>query len=218
VSEAAISLLVALAGALLVGAGIGWGCLLLAGNTQDHLVEITFTTVAAYGSFLLAEHFHASGVLAATAAGLIMGNLGGKAITSKGREAVGAFWEYAAFVSTSLIFLLMGTRLAQQQIGGIARPALIAVGVVILGRAAAVYPTCAAFLRSRQKVEMRHQHILFWGGLRGALSLALALSLPESLPRKDEVVAVAFAVVAFSIFVQGLTMPAFMRRLHCDVN
>jgi CPA1 family monovalent cation:H+ antiporter len=210
--DAVVSLIVSLAGALLVGALAALGCLLLLGKTQDHLVEITFTTVAAYGSFLLAEHFHCSGVLAAMTAGLIMGNFGGASITDNGRESVGAFWEYAAFAANSLVFLLMGSRLAQQHMTGMLRPAAIAVALVTLGRAVAVYPSCAAFFRSRQKVEMRHQHVLFWGGLRGALALALALSLPETLPRRDEVVAVAFAVVAFSIFVQGLTIQPLLRK------
>jgi CPA1 family monovalent cation:H+ antiporter len=144
-------------------------------------------------------------------AGLIMGNFGGTSITDKGRESVGAFWEFAAFIANSLIFLLMGSRLAQQSMAGILRPAVIAIALVILGRAVAVYPCCALFSRSQQKVEMRQQHVLFGGGLRGALALALALSLPETLPYRDEVVAVAFAVVAFSIFVQGLTIPALLR-------
>ena len=98
-------------GGILCGALVAWLMLLMAGRTQDHLVEITFTTVAAYGSFLLAEHLHLSGVLATLTTGLMMGNLGIKgAISERGREAVEAFWEYIAFVSNSLIFLLIGVR------------------------------------------------------------------------------------------------------------
>jgi monovalent cation:H+ antiporter, CPA1 family len=60
---------------------------------------------------------------------------------------------------------------------------------------------------------MKHQHILFWGGLRGALALALALGLPTEVPRRDEIITISFAVVAFSVFVQGLTMAPFLRRM-----
>ena len=187
--------------------------LLLAGGTDDHLVEITFTVVAAYGSFLLAEHFHASGVLATVTAGIIVGNVGHLSISAKARQAVDGFWEYAAFVANSLIFLLIGMRVAHQNFRSVLLPALIAIVLVTLSRALAVYPSCLFFSRSVLKIKLKHQHILFWGGLRGALALALALGLPMGMPRRDEIITVAFAVVAFSILVQGLTIKPFMRKL-----
>ena len=92
-------------------------------------------------------------------------------------------------------------------------PACIAILLVTLGRAAAIYPCCALFFRSSRRVSMRHQHVLFWGGLRGALALALALGLPEQVPGREQIITVSFAVVAFSIFVQGLTMKPLLVRL-----
>ena len=207
------TLLIMVAGSLVCGAAVAGLALLLAGATSDHLVEITFTTVAAFGSFLLAEHFHFSGVLAALTAGLILGNVGHLAIAPKGRAAVEEFWEYAAFVANSLIFLLIGMRLGNQDYGFVWLPALIAVGVVTVGRAFAIYPLSVLFARSRLRVSAKHQHILFWGGLRGALALALALGLPERIPGREAIITVAFAVVAFSIFVQGMTVKRLMRRL-----
>jgi monovalent cation:H+ antiporter, CPA1 family len=186
----------------------------LTGRTNDHLVEITFTTVAAYGSFLLAEHFGMSGVLATIAAGLVMGNYkGGGTISPQGKVAVQAFWEYAAFVANSFVFLLIGMREARQHFGPVWIPALIAVTLVTLGRAVAIYPCCLLFARSSLQVSARQQHVLFWGGLRGALALALALGLPNDMPGREQVTAVSFAVVAFSIFVQGLTIAPFLRRV-----
>jgi CPA1 family monovalent cation:H+ antiporter len=188
--------------------------LFLAGRSKDHLVKITFTTVAAYGSFLLAEHLHFSGVLATLTTGLVMGNAGlFGGISDRGREAVEAFWEYVAFAANSLIFLLIGIREAQQNYSAIWIAALIAIALVMLGRAVAVYPICLLFSRSKQKVAAHHQHILVWGGLRGALGLALALGLPDSIPHREDIIAVTFAVVAFSIFVQGLTMTPLLRRM-----
>jgi CPA1 family monovalent cation:H+ antiporter len=207
------TLLIVVAGSLVCGAAVAGLGLLLAGATDDHLVEITFTTVAAFGSFLLAEHFHLSGVLASLTAGLILGNVGHLAIDPKGRAAVEEFWEYAAFVANSLIFLLIGMRLANQDYGFVLLPALIAIGVVILGRAIAVYPLSLLFARSTLRIKPQHQHILFWGGLRGALALALALGLPPEMPGREAIITVAFAVVAFSIFVQGMTIKPLMRRL-----
>jgi CPA1 family monovalent cation:H+ antiporter len=84
---------------------------------------------------------------------------------------------------------------------------------VLLSRAASVYPLSLLLRNSQRKVVMKEQHVLFWGGLRGALALALALALPETLAYRSEVVVATFAVVAFSVVVQGLTMPALLRLL-----
>ena len=207
-------LIVTIVGGILIGGIIAYLFMLLAGRTPDYLVEITFTTLVAYGSFFVAEHFRCSGVLAALTAGLVVGNFRSSgSISAAGRHALGPFWEYVAFVANSLIFLLIGAQEAQQHFKGLWVPVLLAIGLVTLGRAAAVYPLCAVFFRTRFKVDMRHQHVLFWGGLRGALALALSLSLPEDLPRRDVIVVITFAVVAFSVFAQGLTITPLMRKL-----
>ena len=212
--EITTTLLKTIAGGLLCGAVVALGALLLAGRTDDQLVEITFTTVAAYGSFLLADHLGLSGVLATIAAGLVMGNfksLGG--ISERGNEAVQAFWEYAAFVANSLVFLLIGMHEAHQNFVAMWLPATIAIGLVTLGRAVAIYPCCLLFSRSSLRVTGKHQHILFWGGLRGALALALALGLPTEVPLREQIITISFAVVAFSVFAQGLTMAPLLRRM-----
>jgi len=199
-------------GSVLCGAVAAGVVLLLAGATDDHLIEITFTTVAAFGSFLVAEHFHFSGVLATLTSGLILGNVGHLAISADNRRAVEEFWEYIAFVANSLIFLLIGMRLANQNYRFALFPALIGIAVTILARAASIYPLSLIFSRSSLRISTRHQHILFWAGLRGALALGLALGLPANLMNRDAIVTVAFAVVAFSIIVQGMTIKPVMRR------
>lgn len=209
-----LALLTTIGGGILCGALVAGAALFLTGRSNDHLVQITFTTIAAYGSFLLAEHFHTSGVLATLTTGLMMGNLGHLgALTERGREAVEAFWEYAAFIANSLIFLLIGIREGQQNFAALGAVALIAIALVMVGRAAAIYPVCVLFAGGKQKVSARHQHILVWGGLRGALGLALALGLPDDIPHRDAIITVTFAVVAFSIFAQGLTMTPLLRRM-----
>ncbi|BDI28059.1 sodium/hydrogen exchanger [Capsulimonas corticalis] len=209
-----LSFVVTVVGGVLCGALVGAAALLLIGRATDHLVEISFTVVAAYGSFLLAEQFHLSGVLATLTAGMLIGNIGpARAITDRGREAVGAFWEYAAFLANSLIFLLIGLRGARESFAALLVPTLIAIAVVLAGRAASVYGCCAFYARAARRISLQRQHILFWGGLRGALALALALGLPPETPDRSQILTVTFGVVAFSIIVQGLTITPLLRRL-----
>jgi CPA1 family monovalent cation:H+ antiporter len=196
------------------GALIGCAISSLAGRTNDHLVEITLTTLAAYGSFLIAERLHASGVLASLAAGLMIGNLGERgAISETGRPHVVAAWEFFAFLANSFVFLLIGIQLVGisiNQLGWVT--AAIAILLVLVGRAIAVYPIAALFGGTRLRVPIAFQNVLFWGGLRGALALALALAVPAWVPERGAIILSAFAVVAFSIFVQGLTMPWLVER------
>ncbi len=153
---------------------------------------------------------------------MTMGNLGvlgaregfGPALTAQGRAFALEFWEFAAFIANSLVFLLIGSALATVDFAreGFG-PLALAVALALLGRAAAVYPICLAFSRTHWAVKLNEQHLLWWGGLRGALALALALALPASLPQRDDILIVAFAVVAFSVIVQGLTAPLALRAL-----
>ena len=214
VSGAAKTLVVSVAGGILCGGLTAGVLLLLAGQTEDRLVEITLTTLAAYGSFFLAEGFHSSGVLACLTAGLVVGNIGPLgAISPRGREAVTAFWEYLGFVANSLIFMDIGIYLSRQDFVGSLVPAMSAILLVTVGRALTVYPCCAVFSRSVLHVRGRHQHVLFWGGLRGGLALALALGLPPDVPHRETIISVSFVVVSFSIFVQGLTMTPLLRQM-----
>lgn len=209
----ATALLTTVGGGVLLGLAVAAGLMLIAGRSQDHLVEITLTMLAAYGSFLLAESLHVSGVLATLAAGMLVGNWGkGEKLTEEGGKAVIRFWDFATFLANSVVFLLIGSRGAVQPVAAYWLPALIGTLAVLVGRAVAIYPITRLFARSRIAVDGLTQHILFWGGLRGALALALALGAPASLPERDALISVAFAVVAFSIFVQGLTVPILLRK------
>jgi CPA1 family monovalent cation:H+ antiporter len=209
----AVRFFVTVTGALLCGLVVGGIVMLLVGRTDDHLLEITFSTVAAYGSFLLAEHFGCSGVLATMTTGILLGNttaLG--AFSAKGLEAVASFWEYIGFVANSIIFLLIGVDLVAHDVLTVLAIAGLTIVLVLAGRALAVYGCCAPFVCTKQRVSLVQQHLLVWGGLRGALALALALGLPADLPLRDTAISVTFSVVAFSILVQGLTMVPMLRH------
>ena len=209
-----IRLVETVGGGITCGAAVAVPLILLAGRTSDRLVEVALTMLIAYGSFLLAEEVHASGVLATLTAGLIVGNWGFLgSISDDGRQGVLHHWEFVAFLINSMIFLLIGGQEASVPLLAILEAATAAVLLSLVGRAVGVYPVMAAFARTRLQVPWAYKHVLFWGGLRGALALALALALPAQVAERGTIIAVAFAVVAFSIFVQGLTMPWMIGRL-----
>lgn len=200
-------------GGLAAGVVIAMLVLAIAGRTSDHLVEITLTTIIAWGGFLVAERIGASGVFAALAAGVIVGNYGWrKAISVEGRPHVLGFWEYAAFLSNSFLFLLIGSHEAHQPLALFSTALALVILLTLVGRAAAVYPIALLFSRSALRLPATYQHVLVWGGLRGAVGLALALAIPSSVEEQREIVVLTFGVVAFSIFLQGLTMPPLLRH------
>jgi len=208
------------AGGVAIGLATAAIVLALVGPTSDHLVESTLTTVAAYGSFLAAQHFGCSGVLATVTAGLVIGNLGilsepeKSRITPYGRRFMLGLWEFIAFIADSLVFLLIGLAVGGMRLTQPTEIALLAVvALVTLSRALTVYPLCLCFARTRWAVPAAMQHVLWWGGLRGALGLALALSLPATLAYRNDILTATFAVVIFSVVGQGLTMPPLLRGL-----
>ena len=218
--DAIWSLVAITGGGIALGLATGALGIVIAGRTGEHMVEAAVTGVAAYGAFLAADALHVSGVLATVSAGLLMGSAGirGSAsrwgLSGQGKVFVLELWDFAAFIANSLVFLLIGLAVARvpfEQVGWGTLAAAIAL--VSIGRAATVYPLSQLFARSRWKIDVRKQHVLWWGGLRGALALALALALPSTLPLRDEIVIASFAVVVFSVLVQGLTMTPLMRCL-----
>ena len=220
VLTALYSFVVVSGGGILIGVVIGGIAILIAGRTTDHIVEAAVSGIAAFGAFLLAETLHVSGVLATVCAGLVIGSVGvrgngsGFGLSPAGRTMVIELWDFAAFLANSFVFLLMGITLAKVPFAALGAAQIgLAIGLVLLGRAATVYPLSALFSRTQWRVEMNDQHVLWWGGLRGALALALALSLPDTISRRDDVVIATFAVVGFSVVVQGLTMPWLLRGL-----
>jgi len=181
---------------------------------NDHLLEIMLTTIVAFGSFLTAEALHVSGVIAVVAAGLVIGNYGMETgMSPTTRLAVSSFWEYAAFVANSIVFLLVGLEVTYLNLWGMIGPILIAVAIVLMGRAVSVYGVSLIGNAAGGRVPLKWQHVFFWGGLRGALSMALALGLAMEFPQRETLVLLTFGVVLFSLLVQGLTMEPLLKAL-----
>jgi CPA1 family monovalent cation:H+ antiporter len=219
VASMEVGFLWTLLGGLAIGLAVSGAILLVVGRTDDPLVEITLTTIAAYGSFLVAERLNASGIISVLAAGLMIGSAGTRFLSIEGRDRVHWAWEYFAFLANSFVFILIGMNVANQPLQRLGSgAALTAILLVLAGRAISVYPLSALFSWSRWRLEPALQHTLFWGGLRGALALALALAVPTTVPERDSIIATAFVVVAFSILVQGLTMPWLIKHFGLGTN
>jgi CPA1 family monovalent cation:H+ antiporter len=202
-----VSFLVVVGGGLAVGLLTGALASRLTSGIDDHLIEITLTTILAYGTFLSAEALHVSGVIAVVAAGLVLSNIGARrGMSPTTRLALLTFWEYIAFLLNSAIFLLIGLEVDLSSLAANILPIGIAIGAVLLARAVTVYGLGLVVLPLPRALRLRWLHTLFWSGLRGAVSLAVVLSLPLDLPERPLLLDLTFGVVLFTLLVQGLTM------------
>jgi len=202
-------------GGLLVGMIVGLLSNSMIARINEHLVESTITFISAYGAFMVGESLHVSGVLAVVTAGLIVGNYGRKHMSSTTRIAVTSFWEFVSFLANSFIFLLIGLEVDVLVLLENWQPILLAIGAVLVVRAMVIYIS-SLFLRT---IPRTWQHIMVWGGLRGAISLALALSLPLSLgAERSQIQAMTFGVVLFTILIQGFSMSPILRKLGVVKN
>lgn len=203
-------------GGLGVGALVGLGGAFLTRYFDEAEMEIMITLAVAYGAFLAAEALHTSGVLAVVAAGIMVGNFSmPRSMTPPTQAAVVAFWAVAAFVANSVVFLLVG--LEASHLNWWAQPGLVLGGfaAALAGRAVAVYLLSNLALRPLgAHLPWAWQHLLVWGGLRGALSMALVLGLPATFPGREAVVALTFGAVLISLLLQGLTAPAVVGWLR----
>ena len=206
-------------GGAAVGLGLGYLVSKITGRIDEPQIEITLTTILAYSSFLVAQSLHLSGVIATVAAGLMIGNLAvPKGMSPQTRAALWSFWEYASFVMNSIVFLIIGLEVHLDDLVGSWKLVLLAAGAALLGRALSVYGLTPISNLFTERISYRWQHILAWGGIRGALSLALVLSLDRTFPYRSRVLAATFGVVAFSIVVQGLTIKPLLAVLGIGKN
>jgi len=202
-------------GGVAVGLFLGWVISALISRIDDHLIETTLTTVLAFGSYLIAEQFHFSGVLAVVVAGLINGNVGQKGMSPTTRIVLNNFWDYIAFLANSMIFLLIGLQVNIPALLASWQPVLWAILAVFVARIIVVYGLSWLVNRVSEPIPLRWQHILNWGDLRGAISLALALSLPATLSGDRDLLRVmAFGVVLFTLLVQSTTIRPLIRWLR----
>jgi len=199
-------------GGVLFGLVLGYGLFRMLKSVDNYQVEVLLTLAAVMGGYMLASKLHVSGPLAMVVVGLIVGNQGrALAMSDTTRRYLDMFWELLDQILNAVLFVLMGMAvlLVTFRLGEFVATAL-AVAVTLLARMVIVGLPVAVMPRAFN-LPYGSWKVLTWGGLRGGISVALALSLPAG-PERDTVVALTYGVVVFSIFVQGLTIGHVTRK------
>jgi len=200
-------------GGILFGAALGWGTYRLLKSIDQYKVEVLITLAAVMGGYALASRLHVSGPLAMVVAGLIVGNAGrARAMSDTTRHNVDLFWELVDDILNALLFVLIGLEVLLVPLGyAELTSAVLVVAVTLVARfLAAGLPMWV--MQDRFRLPHRSWQVLTWGGVRGGISVALALSLPAG-PERDTVLALTYCVVVFSILVQGMTVGKLARRV-----
>ncbi|MEZ5499158.1 MAG: sodium:proton antiporter [Steroidobacteraceae bacterium] len=202
-------------GAAIIGAGVGLVVSLATRAVDDPLIEITLTVLAGYGAFVLAEMFHLSGVIACVVAGMIVGNWGAHVgMSAPTRLAVESFWTYLAFILNSVIFLLVGYEIRLESLIGYLPAIMLAWTAVLAARGIVIYGNnLVTRLVGRETSPWSWSAILTWGGLRGGLSMVLALAIPRDFPQRDLILHLTFGTVLLSLVLQGLTIKPLLASL-----
>jgi CPA1 family monovalent cation:H+ antiporter len=214
VAKSLVDFFVISIGGALIGLVLGWLIAQIISRVDNYLIETTFTTILAFGSYLVAERLGFSGVLAVVTAGLVNGNISPQGMSPTSRIVIFNFWEYVAFLANSLVFLLLGLQVNITTLLAYWQPILWAIMAILLARFILVYGLSWLANRFSEPIPFRWQHVLYWGGLRGAISLALVLSLPVTLGTDRELLRVmAYGVVLFTLLIQSTTMATLIRWL-----
>jgi len=213
------TLVVTIVVSIVIGLVAGYLVSRIIGMVDDHLIELTLSVSAAYGTYLLADLFHESGIIATVIAGIVIGNYGRRThISRRAAEALDIVWEFVAFLLTAFIFMIVGLAISIPQLMAALPWVLWGIVGALVGRAVVVYGLLGAAWRvsgpagvpaSERKGWL---HVLNWSGLRGAVAVALALSLPLDVPERVRLQEITFGIVLFTLLVQGMTIESLIKR------
>lgn len=206
-------------GGILFGLALGYAMFWLLRSINHYQTEVIITVAGVMGGYLLAQKLHISGPLAMVVAGLFVGGYARRgAMSHTTEEYVDKFWELLDSILNALLFVLIGLELLLIDFqSGFLLISVVAVILVLLARFISIW---LPFRLARRWLDLDDKAplMLTWGGLRGGLSIAMALSIPNALPHKDLLVTITYAVVLFSVIGQGLTMERLIRRLYPSDN
>lgn len=211
-------------GGLLIGAAIGYIMMLVIYLAKDDpLLEVGMSTIVAYAAFLVADKgFGVSGVMSVMGAGMVISYFGSSRFTPEVKSYMKQFWSFMSFVANSLIFLLLGFTedliLLSNSIGKVILPILAAVLAIQVARLVVVFGLCPLLgkLKNAEKISLPYQLVMFWGGLRGAVPLALVFSLSPDMPGRTLIVQITLGVVLFTLLVQGTTIKSMLCFFKLD--
>ena len=209
-----------------IGIAVGWFGSRMLRFTETPVIENTMLLILPFAAYLPADKVGASGVLAVVAAGLYFGRYGLASLTAAARLQQREIWDLIVFLLTGLSFLLVGLELrpildslVNRESGSLALEALAVVGVVIVVRIVWIFGATAlpggqrlVGASQRSSRSWRETAVVSWAGMRGAVSLAAALALPQNFPQRDLLVFLTFAVIVATLVGQGLTLPPLIRR------
>lgn len=197
-------------GGIAVGVVLGYLFSQLIRLYDDYPLEIAFSALLFFGSYFIAEQFHVSGVIAVVVSGLIFGSYGKRIGMSETTSLnINTFWDVVTLIANSLIFLMIGLEIRNIDFSDKFGIIVLAIVIVLASRTIATF----ASLQTLKGFPTSWKMLLNWGGLKGSLSIALALSLPHDFEGRDDVLVLAFSVVLFSLIVQGLTLKPLIRKL-----
>ena len=219
VAETAERMVAAVVSSVGIGLAAGWLASRLLAFVDDHPIEVTISIAAAYGTYLVADGLEQSGIIATVVAGLVIGTYGREhGLSPRALEALDVVWELIAFLLTAFAFLLVGLAISPADL--VAGAVSIAWGLVgvFVARVVVVYGLVgglATLIGERAhwpRPPLGWLHVLFWAGLRGAVAVAMALSLPVGFPERALLQQITFGVVLFTLFVQGTTAELVVAR------
>jgi CPA1 family monovalent cation:H+ antiporter len=216
ISDGVLTFIQTFFGGVVCGAAIGFFAAFVM-PWLDRLTATAVTVSIAYGGFIIADHvFGVSGVVTTVTAGVVLGGLAQSRASVEVRAVWHEFWESLEYIANAILFLLIGLAIEPGLLWEQRMAIVVAVAVVLIARPLAVFPLVSALERIMgiPPVGWRNSLVLVWGGLRGGVSLALALALPEALEQREMFIAMTAAVVLVTLMGNATTIALLMRRLH----
>ena len=212
-----ISLVVTVAISVVIGVVAAWVAARVARLSDDHLIELSITLVLAYGTYVLADELHMSGIIATVVAAIVFGLYArAGSLSPRARDAVEIVWEFAAFLLTALLFVLIGLTIDLNTLTDAIVPITWGIVAVVGSRALIVYgmvgPASRLLRSPSNRIPTGWLHVMIAAGMRGAVAVALALSLPADIPQRELLVEVTFGITLFTLIVQGLALDPIVHR------